>query len=515
MKNKRGFTLIELLAVIVILAIIALIATPMVLKYIENAKEGSNDISVESILRAADNYYASSLLDKTTTYPIQFDLSNKEAISNLGLKGRNPDSGQLMIYNNGETYLEAVYDGISYVKGRTETKISKINMVIGSSALWTTNGQGKITKYKGSDEAINQQIEFLFMNYVNYISTAAEYAVWGRTSSTSKLDYSKSLIENVEIMEKNGELSRTGLPLELNKEIDIILETFDLEEAISEEEGIALLTSKSDKLPHTIDLMNKTEMLNKMDKVGETTVYQLIANSVGLSNTVVIPNYVKHENGKLEKITTVATHTFRLDDGLEALNCYLASEVGTGKDLIISNGITDIEPATFAVCALNSVVLPNTIEIIEESVFNLNSIDNIILPNSITTIKESAFGIAGLKGTIKIPNSVTTIDKSAFASGEECDPTASNYESCMEWDPFYNKIENVIFESNSKILTIGDEAFINNKLTTITIPGSIKSIGKDAFNMSTLTSATIERAQGSDLTIGENAFGSVTPTYQS
>ena len=37
--KKKGFTLIELLAVIVILAIIALIATPLVLKYIEKARE--------------------------------------------------------------------------------------------------------------------------------------------------------------------------------------------------------------------------------------------------------------------------------------------------------------------------------------------------------------------------------------------------------------------------------------------------------------------------------------------
>ena len=39
MKNKKGFTLIELLAVIVVLAIIALIATPIVMNTIKNAKK--------------------------------------------------------------------------------------------------------------------------------------------------------------------------------------------------------------------------------------------------------------------------------------------------------------------------------------------------------------------------------------------------------------------------------------------------------------------------------------------
>ena len=36
---KKGFTLIELLAVIIILAVIALIATPVVLNVIENSKK--------------------------------------------------------------------------------------------------------------------------------------------------------------------------------------------------------------------------------------------------------------------------------------------------------------------------------------------------------------------------------------------------------------------------------------------------------------------------------------------
>ena len=37
-NNKKGFTLVELLAVIVILAIIALIATPIILNVIDDAK---------------------------------------------------------------------------------------------------------------------------------------------------------------------------------------------------------------------------------------------------------------------------------------------------------------------------------------------------------------------------------------------------------------------------------------------------------------------------------------------
>jgi len=45
--NRRGFTLIELLAVIVILAIIALIATPIILGIIRDSQESANMRSVE------------------------------------------------------------------------------------------------------------------------------------------------------------------------------------------------------------------------------------------------------------------------------------------------------------------------------------------------------------------------------------------------------------------------------------------------------------------------------------
>ena len=54
MNNKKGFTLIELLAVIVILAIIALITTPIVLNLINQSKEAANKRSVEAYAKAVE-----------------------------------------------------------------------------------------------------------------------------------------------------------------------------------------------------------------------------------------------------------------------------------------------------------------------------------------------------------------------------------------------------------------------------------------------------------------------------
>jgi len=56
---KKGFTLIELLAVIVILAIIALISTPIILGIINDAREKANERSVELYASAVRNAIAS------------------------------------------------------------------------------------------------------------------------------------------------------------------------------------------------------------------------------------------------------------------------------------------------------------------------------------------------------------------------------------------------------------------------------------------------------------------------
>lgn len=55
---KKGFTLIELLAVIIILAIIALIATPIVLNVVDDAKKSAAESEANLVLSSINNYCA-------------------------------------------------------------------------------------------------------------------------------------------------------------------------------------------------------------------------------------------------------------------------------------------------------------------------------------------------------------------------------------------------------------------------------------------------------------------------
>ena len=113
MKNKKGFTLIELLAVIVVLAIIALIATPIVMNTIKNAKKGAAERSADNYVKAVEQKVAESRIDGTKIsdgiYNIKPDgnlcpasgcgENDKDKIT-IDMSGNKPTSGRIKIKNN-------------------------------------------------------------------------------------------------------------------------------------------------------------------------------------------------------------------------------------------------------------------------------------------------------------------------------------------------------------------------------------------------------------------------------
>ena len=60
--NKKGFTLVELLAVIIILAIVALIATPIVLNVIEDSRKSAAESDANIIYNTINDYCKSNML---------------------------------------------------------------------------------------------------------------------------------------------------------------------------------------------------------------------------------------------------------------------------------------------------------------------------------------------------------------------------------------------------------------------------------------------------------------------
>jgi len=95
--KKKGFTLIELLAVIIILAILALILTPMIQDLILNARKSAFERSIDGILAAAEYYQ----IENPNSGDVIFECdgtSCKDSNGNkLIFKGEVPISGTVEI----------------------------------------------------------------------------------------------------------------------------------------------------------------------------------------------------------------------------------------------------------------------------------------------------------------------------------------------------------------------------------------------------------------------------------
>ena len=102
--KKKGFTLIELLAVIVVLAIIALIATPIVMNTIEKSKKGAAERSVDNYIDAVETTVATKRLEGNILEGT-YTINDKGNLEGNGLKeplviemnGNKPSSGTITI----------------------------------------------------------------------------------------------------------------------------------------------------------------------------------------------------------------------------------------------------------------------------------------------------------------------------------------------------------------------------------------------------------------------------------
>ena len=121
MRNK-GFTLIELLAVIVILAIIALIATPIVLNIIKDARDSSNERSVELYAKAIEQGIARTLLTQEVPSGQYESTTDGKTISKgsvtikVDYSGSNVKCDIINILKNGNVYVGECHIGDNIIK---------------------------------------------------------------------------------------------------------------------------------------------------------------------------------------------------------------------------------------------------------------------------------------------------------------------------------------------------------------------------------------------------------------
>lgn len=220
--------------------------------------------------------------------------------------------------------------------------------------------------------------------------------------------------------------------------------------------------------------------------------------------------YNSNLNGVFAGCTALTS--IELPAGTTKLGTYMFSgcESLTSVNLSELTQITEIPFRTFERCALSSVELPENISRVAQDAFSANyictglddygdeirtyTIQDIVLNEGLIEIGSNAFGGAVITSLI-LPNSLTTIGQEAFSGCYQlAEITWPDNKGFTEINGFDNctSLPDSIFESLPVTVTsIGYQAFSGCRFSSVSLPGTIETIGERAFaynyNLKTLT----------------------------
>ena len=206
MKEKnKGFTLVELLAVIVILALIALIATPIILNVINDAKKQAAKDSAYGYMDAVEKYIVSSELEDKSIQDGRYSV--EELNKKISVKGSTPDNGNIEIKNSSVKSYDIGIDGYVVSNGKVD-KVSTTKKIENGTAVYYNPVYGeKCTGYTEANSTtgtnsgcmkwyvFNDKEGNATVNVILDHNTTANVA-WNSTGNNSEMKEVKKALEN-------------------------------------------------------------------------------------------------------------------------------------------------------------------------------------------------------------------------------------------------------------------------------------------------------------------------------
>ena len=201
-KKMRGFTLIELIAVLVIMAIIALIVTPLVMNIIRKARTSADKRSVDAYGRSIELAIAGYLLDNgsfpTSIEQLTIEYSGEEVVCTT--TNLNSDSS---VYLAGCTVGGRSVEGYTYGKEETTPTPTYTAYQVGDHVSYNN-----VTYYVIEDSnTTNDTVKLLKENPLTVkeindlnldgITATGDDNSYGAVQYGSSVDYSTSTVKQV------------------------------------------------------------------------------------------------------------------------------------------------------------------------------------------------------------------------------------------------------------------------------------------------------------------------------
>lgn len=176
------------------------------------------------------------------------------------------------------------------------------------------------------------------------------------------------------------------------------------------------------------------------------------------------------------------------------------------KSLIIPNSVTSIDLGSFFNNKeLKSITLSNNLITIGPAAFCNCIIDSLFIPDSVQTIGKSAFGRCKELEYLSIGKNLKKLSDYAFQDCSNLTHLVWNAISCDElgYAPFYNVPGFTLVEFSEGVEIIPEHLCSGLKMESITLPNTIKTIGKSAFRGSALKHIKLPESL---ISIGDEAF---------
>ncbi len=218
------------------------------------------------------------------------------------------------------------------------------------------------------------------------------------------------------------------------------------------------------------------------------------------------------------KITSVT-----IGDNVTSIGHCAFYECRNLTSVTIPDNVTSIGYEAFYGCSsLTSVTIGNGVTSIGAYAFyDCSSLTSVTIPDSVTSIGNEAFRGCSSLASVTIPDSVTSIGYSAFYGCSSLTEINYNAKAAADLtsssDVFYNAgtagdgitvtFGDSVEKIPARLFAVNDSSRYSPKITSVTIPDSVTSIGYEAFRgCSSLTEINYNAKAAADLTSGSNVF---------